>query len=352
MKRFCVNSLVGVGVFAVSGVALAQGSPGQVTLRWSAPDECPDDARLVHQIETLLGQSLLETKGQSLAVRATAQGNTAHGYSGKLVFSSAQGVEERLLVHPSCDKLVEAIALVIALAIDPERVQTTQNAREAGAALAAPSVAIQPASLAQVANSQPLPAPRPRIPETNCASPSPPAKRSPPSLRGLRAALHGVAGAGPLPGFGGGLQAALGWQAEYFRLELLGRYWAPRDQAISAAPNTSLELGLATLGARACWLLPASAWRFSVCGGGDLGSERGRGVGVENSRSRDSAYAQFSGGFQVAYTRSRLVPEGGLEVSGALLRPRFGVRRDGIDDQVFRPEAWGFGAFIGFAFEL
>jgi hypothetical protein len=349
MNRFCVGYIFAVGVFAVAGPALAQGSPGQVTLRWSAPDECPDDVRFLHQIETLLGQSLLETKGPSLTVRVSAQGNPERGYAGKISFASPQGDEERFLSHPRCEKLVEAMALIIALAIDPERVQTAQNAREAAGVLVAPSVETAPSWVAQDKNGQPLLAAPTRLPETDRERASPRTTRP---LRGLRVALHGVAGAGPLPGFGGGLGAALGWQAEHFRLELLGRYWAPRDEAISAAPEVTLEIGLATLGARACWLLPASAWRFSVCGGGDLGSQRGRGVGVDNSRPRDSAYSQLSGGFQVAYARSRLVPEGGLEVSGAVLRPRFGVRRDGLDDEVFRPAAWGFSAFFGFAFEL
>jgi hypothetical protein len=111
-------------------------------------------------------------------------------------------------------------------------------------------------------------------------------------------------------------------------------------------------LALSTLGARACWLLPADAWRFSVCGGTDLGNLHATGFELANSRPQDARYAQVSGGFQVALTRSRLVPEAGVEVSGALLRPRFGVSTDGEAHEVFKPAAWNFSVFLGFAFEL
>jgi len=349
MNPFGVSFLVGVGVWGVAGAALAQGSPTQVTLRWSAPDECPDDARLVHQIETLLGQSLLETKGQGLGVRVSAQGNPERGYAGKISFSSARGNEERFLEHPHCEKLVEAMALVIALAIDPERVRTTQSAREAGTSLAVPAVESAPSLPERPEPMPPSPVAPSRIPEPNRDGVPSPVGRP---LRGLRVALHGLAGAGALPGFGGGVQAAIGWQSPRFRVEALGRYWAPRNKTIAIAPAARVEVELSTLGARACWLLPASAWRFSACGGADLGSERGTGVGVQNPRSRDALYSQLSGGFQVAYARSQLVPEAGLEVSGALLRPGFGISQDGFEIEVFRPASWAFSAFLGFSFEL
>jgi len=349
MNRFCASFLVGVGLSTVAGAGQAEGSPGQVSVRWSAPDECPDDARLLHQIETLLGKSLLEFNAQTLRVRASAQGNAEQGYAGKISFSSELGDQERYLDHPSCDRLVEAMALVIALAIDPERVQAARDAEDAGSAAMGPTPAAAPSS-ATSERCPPAMPPEPPHEHEACHDPAPRTSHLP--LRGLRAAVHGLAGAGALPGFGGGMEAALGWQPEGFRVELLGRYWVPRSQSIGLSTDGRLDLALATLGARACWLLPVNAWRFSACGGADLGNERATGVALENSRSRDALYAQASGSLEVASTRSRLVPEGGVEVSGALLRPRFGISRDGSDYEVFKPASWSFSALFGFAFEL
>ena len=348
MNRHFVSILVGVAACVSAQVARAQGSSPGFALHWDAPDECPDDVQLVHRIENLLGQSLPGVDGQALRVHASVQGNAEAGYVGKLSFAGAQANEQRFLEHPSCEKLVEALALVIALAIDPERVRAVRQARDAASGTTDPSPIAAPAP-AVVADCPAEPATAPVCtPETAGAQTEPGGARS---LHGLRVALHGLIGAGLLPDLGAGVEGALGFQPGRFRLELVGRYWAPREQTLAEAPETSLQVELVTLGGRGCWLLPANAWRLSVCGGPDFGSYRGQGIGVENSRPTSAFVAQLSGGLQIAYTRWPLVPEGGLEVSGVVARPRFGVQRDGRPSDVFQPTSWAFAAFFGFAFE-
>ena len=310
-------------------------------MRWAAPDECPDDAQLVHQVESLLGESLLDAGEQVLTIRASVQGNPDKGYAAKLSFTGAQGTEERYLEHPSCENLVQASALIIALAIDPERVRATQQARDAQAAVAV--VSEQPALAPPECVAPPAPAgERSTVPPANAARGSP--------LRGLRVALHGAVGAGPLPQLGAGVEATLGWHRQGFRAELGGRYWLPQQQAVPDFISASLQLRLNTLGARACWQPLAGAWQLAACAAGDLGdmSARGSANGLKDPRTPHALYADLAGGVQLAYTRSRLSPEGGFEVSGALARPPFGVSEDGRGEEVFRPEAWGFSAFFGF----
>jgi hypothetical protein len=351
MISWRLRSLVVTGGLALlfgAHAARAQTGPSRVSLRWAAPDECPDDVRLVHAIEGLLGEALPDAGEQSLlTVHVNVHGGSDAGYAAKLSFTSPQGSEDRFLEHPSCEKLVDAVALVVALAIDPERVRATQRARDA-----------QPEVMRQgAARAEPVavaPAVAPILPTPDAARDAPPLRapdeREP--LRGMRLALHGVTGAGPLPSFGAGVEAALGWHRGSFRAEALGRYWVPRDTAVNVAPSATLELELATLGARACWLPLRGAWQLAACVGGDIGQLRGDGLGVESPRTRAARYSAVSAGFEVAYARSRLAPEGGLELSGALERPPFGVRDDGRDSQVFRPAAWGFNVFFGLAFEL
>ena len=339
--------LAAMGVLSVSGRAAAQAVPAKVSLRWAAPDECPDDAQLVHQVESLLGESLLDAGEQALSVRGSAQGDPGKGYSAKVSFTGAQGTEERYLEHPSCENLVQALALVIALAIDPERVRATQQTRDAQ--VDAPVVAEPPVPSAPPEPATPAPA---RRAEPSSASPANVERGS--MLRGARFALHGVAGAGPLPRLGAGLEATLGWHRQSFRLQLVGRYWVPREKAVNNAA-VSLDLALNTLGARACWQVLAGAWQAAACAGGDLGdmSASGRGLGLQKPRTPHALYGDLVGGLELAYTGSRLMPEGGVEVSGALSRPHFGIGQNGQPDPAFfEPEAWGFSVFLGFAFEL
>jgi len=296
--------LVAIGVLSVSGRAAAQAAPAKVSLRWVAPDECPDDAQLVHQVESLLGESLLDAGEQALSVRASAQGNPDKGYAAKVSFTGAQGTEERYLEHPSCENLVQALALVIALAIDPERVRATQQTRDAPvvAEPPAPSAPPEPATPAAVRRGEPSLALPPNVDRGS-------------ALRGARFALHGAAGAGPLPQLGAGLEATLGWHRQSFRAQLVGRYWVPREKAVNNAA-VSLDLALNTLGARACWQTLSGAWQAAACAGGDLGdmSASGSGLGLQSPRTPHALYGDLAGGLELAYTGSRLMPEGGVGV--------------------------------------
>jgi hypothetical protein len=281
-----------------------------------------------------------------LNVRAHVHGTSSTGYAAKVSFTSPEGSDERYLEHPSCAQLVNAVALVVALAIDPERVHARQLREPSSPApqpSVAPSAASAPPRAASVvsveeAQARVVPA-RGQV-----------LRREP--LRGLRAALDGLMGAGPLPSFGEGIQAAVGWERGRFRIEALGRYWLARHAVVAFAPSAALDLRLSTLGTRGCWLPLAGEWRFSGCVGGDVGDLRGEGINVENERTRHARYSDLAAGFAIAYTHYRLAPEAGLDFAWALERPRFGVKQNGRAEEVFRPGAWGFAAFFGFAFEL
>jgi hypothetical protein len=278
----------------------------------------------------------------------SVQGDARQGYAAKLSFASARGNEVRYLEHADCAQLVHAFALVIALTIDPERVRVTQSGRESSAG-APPPAPLEPApksAAPALAHAQPTPA---AVPARNR---EPRAAQGP--LHGARAALHVLAGTGPLPGFGSGVQATLGLHRGRARVELVGRYWLEREvRASEPPPPLTLALGLATVGARACWQPLSGPWQLAACAGGDLGELRGSGSGsgVENARSNQARYSQLAAGVQAAYTRSRLSPELGFELSAALERPTFGVLRAGQEDPLFRPAPFGFSAFLGIAFE-
>lgn len=112
----------------------------RVSLRWNAPESCPDDAQLIGAVEGFLGQRLAQAREQELTANINVQGGE-EGYSAKLTFVGPQGSNERFLEHPDCSKLMAAAALVVALAIDPERVRARQAATESGGEPARPEPA-------------------------------------------------------------------------------------------------------------------------------------------------------------------------------------------------------------------
>lgn len=327
---------VAVAVSLVTSGAWAQEAQpkARVSLRADAPDECPDDAQLLHRVEALLGRSSSEGVQQPLGVRVNVQGNPSSGYVATLAFTSAQGTEQRVLEHPSCEKLIEAASLVIALAIDPDAVRATQQAREAPTSPAPAPAAVQPIAAA------------PKIVERVVF-----VERK--SVEGLRLGVHGALGAGPLPRLGAGLQVALGYQRAAWRAEVLGRYWAPRSEAVGLGSNGSIDLELASVGLRGCWLPLTGDWSVAGCLGADLGDLRGRGLDLDAERVSHARYSSLAAGFRVAYSRWRVAPEGGFELSAALERPSFGVLENGVrQETTFQPAAWGLVAFVGGVFQL
>lgn len=338
----------GLGIVLLGGslftaLAHAQEPPreARVSLRADIPEECADDAEFVHRVEALLGHRLDAPVSEALGVRLSVLGNAKSGYSAEIVFTSARGEQRRTLEHPSCSKLIEAAALVIALAIDPEAVEAVERARETRgepAATVAPPAPAPPPVAAPVrdAASAPTPAPAP------AASP----------LRGVRLGLAGALGAGPLPDLGAGLQATLGYRRSAWRVDVIGRYWATRSQSLSVVSEARADLYLATVGVRGCWLPLTESWSVAGCLGADLGEMSGTGVGLDANRTSRARYSALAASASVSYTRWRVAPELGFEFSRALDQPPFGVVNDGGVSETYRPAAWGLLAFLGLAFEL
>ena len=342
-------NLFGLVVFSTSLGAFAADAPARVSLRWNAPDACPDDSEAVRNVEGFLGQRLSESREQQLGVSVDVQG-TAHGFSAKLVFASPRGAEQRNLEHPDCSKLMEAAALLVALAIDPERVQARQDtARASDDVLARDGKAApEPATAAPEPPAAPPPA-APLPPAFGPAPLRPKALRS--SLRPTMA-MSAFAGRGPLPTLAPGFTGELGLRYAWFRATAIGCYWAPANAGIEGLPGSSVRLTLASAGARACGVRRAGAWAVGGCLGADLSQLSGSGEGVDNARTRSEAFASMSLGANLAYVRTALAPLLGVELSRTLSRPRFGVLEGDREHDAFQPAPWGLLASLGLALGL
>jgi len=339
-----VRGLASIAVVAVglaSGTARAQDASERVSLRYSAPDVCPDDAELVRAVEGFLGQPLAEGREQRLSVTVNVQGNPG-SFSAKLSFKSPQGTEERFLEHPDCSKLTQGVALLAALAIDPERVKAHQAAADAiGSAKPAPTPApelkLEPPPHAPPATERSVVCPEPRK--------TPPPEPTSEGTLSVAAFL----GVGTLPGATPGVATEAGLRVRRFRVALVGRYWLNSSADVTGGPPSSIELSLATMGLRACVLPAVGAWSWLVCAGADLGDMAGSGQGVDNAHTRHALLADAEASLSLAYTRSRVAPFVSLGASVGLARPRFGVVRNSVPDETFQPSQLGVLASVGVA---
>jgi hypothetical protein len=335
-------SMAVVAAFLTTETAQAADAPERVSLRWNAPETCPDDAQLVRAVEGFLGQPLVESREQQLSISVTVQVGPG-GFSAKLSFKSPAGTQERFLEHPECGKLTEGVALLAALAIDPERVQARRASAETGASEPAPEPA--PASPKSAVPPEP-----PKTPAPLVVCPAP-VKTPPPTSRGTLSAAVFL-GIGTLPGATPGVATEAGWRVRRFRAALLGRYWSSSSADVASAAPRSIELSLATVGLRACVLPVVGAWSWLACAGADLGDMAGSGQGVDNARTQHAVFGAAEASFSLAYTRYELAPFIGLGASLALARPRFGVARNGGSDEAFRPGPLGGLVNLGLVFGL
>jgi len=342
---------VAVG-FAIASLAsgAAQAEPTQrVKLRYAAPQECPDDLELVEAVERFLGQSLRDTREQALTIDARVQGDPRQGYSAKLTFDGSEGSQVRFIDHTDCSKLVEAAALMTAIAIDPKRVELRQRgelvappqaaANTESAVPSPPQALTTPGVLAEPRADKP---PKPSSPGSNTKGGS---------LR-PRVALLALATGGILPSVAPGLGAELSFRYRWLELGVDGRYWAARNQTVAAAPASSIDISLAAAGVRLCGVPTSGSWSLLLCAGGQLGDMQGVGQGVDNARTRHDGFAALNGGVAVAYSRERLMPIAGVDLYGALARPQFGVQLNGRETLVFRTRPWGMGGFVGLVYRM
>jgi len=310
---------------------------GPISLRWNAPDSCPDDAQLIATVEGFLGESLAQARTQDLAVSINVQGDET-GYSAKLRLTGPSGADERFLEHPECSKLMEAAALVTALAVDPERVKARQTALET-----------TPAPHPAPAPPAPQPAPACPAPVVRVVEHTPSVKRP---LLGGALAVSGFVGSGALPHVTPGVMAEAGLGSPRWRFTALGRFWVPSSTEPTKTSASHIELSLVSAGLRACALPLHARWSVLACLGGELGDMAGSGQGVDNARTKHATYAALEASLLGAYRLRDVSPFVGLGLSVAAARPRFGILRAGEPNQTFQPSRFGLMAYAGVSFGL
>ncbi|PCC68077.1 hypothetical protein SAMN02745121_04580 [Nannocystis exedens] len=328
-------------LMAATIVAAAEPPPG-LALDWTAPPGCPDEAEVYARVIRRTGQEAADRA--SLTARATVREAAPGRWALTLELTGATGGGRRELSAPRCDELVEAAALVVAIAVDP-------RAALAGGAgvVPAPPPDVAPGAGAgeQGANDMSQGAgpseqmvkdmsegPRagPDAPDEMEAPvadpPPPPAARPAPAEKprrvqlGLRAAA-GVSFARLLPRPSAAVSLALSLSGKRWRAELGGLY-APPVTGGTAAIGGLFQAGAVEL--RGCPVLRRGAVEVPLCVGLQFGAMEGRGRGTDlvTTTTARSPWLAATVGAAVAWRpRGRVGLWLGADAIAALLRPSF-----------------------------
>jgi hypothetical protein len=230
---------------------------------WSAPAECPSQTQVQAEIARLVGGDIQLHEGD---LEATA--TVSHGplWAADLTTRHAGQTGHRIIEAPSCKAAADAIALIVALLIDPDAV---------------------------AANSR---APEPEIPSV----PEPPES----NRRKLEflAGIHAQGRIGTLPGADIGLGLGVGVASGRWRTDVRWSYGLRRDQVASLPSGASGRFNITAGSVTECLALGQKRWRFGPCAALEAGRVSATGFGATAGFSKDALWLALGGGAFMSLT--------------------------------------------------
>lgn len=191
-------------------------------------------------------------------------------YHVKLVTKQLDQTGEREIDGPSCDKIADAVSLVLSLMLTP--IETTET--------------VAPEGVAEIVKQKGKPRPRP-------VTPTPEADRT-----GLYAGPRLGADIGTLPHPTMFVGPAIGWIFGRPRAEAYAQLFVPRQADEGPRPESGATLGLYAGGVRGCQRVFPGTLSIDGCLGVEAGGMYGQGRGIRDPDSSTVLY--FAGTAGVA----------------------------------------------------
>lgn len=312
-SRICA-SLLGFAVTALSAPAAAS------EVSWAGPPDCAEREQLVFQVERALAAPLSDVAAFQFQVHV--ERTTPDARARLLVRADSMSrVSERHLVAPSCSKLVDTLAVAMALAL--EAALPPRGELELPDAKGTPSRPEPPAQ----------PAARGAEPNVDAPGAAESGGDTAPLVWRASLWLIGDSGSLPAPGLAAALGLELAWPS--FQLRAVGTLWLDQHARVAGEPQLGGDVSLATGALLACTSPRGSsgqAFTVALCGGGELGRLSGSGTGVLEPRTGSSLWAagRVEGGLHWT------IPATGLRLGAQLGLAVPIVRDDFVLDEIGR----------------
>jgi hypothetical protein len=290
-----------------------------LALRWHAPAGCPSEREVRAEIERLLGHPVPENESSTLLAEADVE--AAEGaFRVRLRTSTDRDAGEKRLEAPSCRSLADAVALVVALAYDPQ-------------ALAEGATPPGPKS--------------PPAPDGGRAKEGRRPDDGPPLRPSVDLSVAALVGA--LPALAPGFAVGAGLASERLRFEATASIWGGQRAQLSPRPPAATpggEFELWAAGGRACYGPERrSGWLVEFCAAAELGRMSGRGVGVTRVEKAAFLWGAVGAGLTAHWAWSpRMGLRASVEGLAPLARPTFYLEPFG---EVHRPSSVAGRASLG-----
>lgn len=281
---------------------------GTIQIGWDAPHGCPGVRGVRTLIEAYVGEPLDLPRSKPISAEGVIVRMEDGTFRMTFRLESVAGVTNDVMVADECRTLADALALKVALAMDPVAVL---------GALGEPEP--EPAPAVEPPPDPPTPAPPPP-PERDEES-----RDRPQRVRGFLRPVGGV-GFGPLPELGPGVALYGGVIFPWWRIELGVDHWFEQPARLAEFPDAGADIGTVSGHARLCPTPRVSSVELPVCAGVELGAMYGRGVGLGRPRTSWRAWAAIDVGPAIAWeARPWFALWAESTAVFALLRPGFRV---------------------------
>jgi hypothetical protein len=287
---------------------------GAFLFAWSAPEECPSQQQVEAEIARLVGGDLRLHDASDL--RADVRVSGGPPWSADLTTQHAGRIGRRSLESPSCQAAADAVALIIALSIDPDAAAASAQASVA----AAPPLAVQ----APVGRDRRLQ---------------------------ILASVYSQGRVGTLPGTDVGVGLGVGLAGARWHSDLRWTYGLRRDQVASLPSGAAGRFNLATGSLTGCVDVVRLNLAFGPCAVAEAGRVSATGYGATAGFSRDATWLALGGGvFSSLVVSKHLRISVEVDALAPLYRPDY-VFED-IPGVVFKAPAVGGRALVDLSWQF
>lgn len=259
------------------------------------------------------------------------QRHPVRGWSAVIEFRQSSGrVVQRSLVAESCEAVIEAAAVFVALST--MNLPNAADAARAERPVASTDGGGQREEVARTPGSDlsaPRAAARTAPDDTDVREVQGQAQAQDQLSWAFSSSAVGETGALPGVGLGGSISIAL--YVEGLRFAVWGSYLGPRENTLPDTPNKGGRFDLAQGGAEACLVHSTASIHWRGCVGASLGSLGAKGFGVDEPEDGRSLLFSARGGVTATLAIDEFLrPFIGVHVSGALERRSYVLEEMGL----------------------
>jgi hypothetical protein len=322
--------LVALATFALpASTARADSASPKLTFTWSSPAQCTTENDVRMRVDRILGARSAPHENVDARAVVTQSGDT---FRAEIQLNSAGQTSSRHVEDTSCNALADAVALIVALTVNPE------------AAVSPKPIETKPTE-AKPPETKPVEQkklPAPATSEKKSELPDAEIARHP-----IYFGANFLLDVATLKSLGAGAEVVAGFNPRHAAFELSGSWLSTQDAHYDATQGAS-EYSLGA-GARGCWEIFDSALDVGPCGGAELTGIFAQGFGA--TQKTDTSVALFRAllGARAKLRFSRFALRLAAEAAIPFTRPSFVIDNAGkVQDVATLTLRTTFGAEIHF----